>query len=132
MADEAGIAASKTLAARLKVTIKEEKIAGVTVYSVMPANINPANKNRLFVHIHGGAYVLGNGQAGLFEAIIIAHRASIPVVSIDYRMPPEHPFPAAIEDVVAVWKSLIKNREPEVHGDGRNVDWRRSGPGSDP
>jgi len=113
MADERAIAAVKPLAARLKVTIEEEKIAGVTVYSVTPANINPANKNRLFVHTHGGAYVIGNGQAGLSEAIIIAHRAAIPVLSIDYRMPPEHPFPAAIEDVVTVWSSLIKDREPK-------------------
>jgi len=113
MADYPAITAVKPLAGRFKVTIEEKKIAGVTVYSVMPANIKAANTNRLFVHTHGGAYVLGSGQAGLFEAIIIAHRASIPVLSIDYRMPPEHPFPAAIEDVLAVWKSLIKAREPK-------------------
>jgi acetyl esterase/lipase len=110
-ADEAAIAAVKPLAERFKVTIKEEKIAGVTVRRVTPANINPANKNRLFVHTHGGAYVVNNGRAGLTEAILVAHRAAIPVLSIDYRMPPEHPFPAAVEDVVAVWKSLLKKRD---------------------
>lgn len=110
-ADERSIATAKTLAERLKVTIKEEKITGVTVYSVTPSNINPANKNRLFVHTHGGAYVLNGGRAGLTEAIIIAHRVKIPVLSIDYRMPPEHPFPAAVEDVVAVWKNLLKKRD---------------------
>jgi acetyl esterase/lipase len=110
-ADEAAVAAVKVLAERLKVTIKEETIAGVTVRRVTPANINPANKNRLFVHTHGGAYVVNNGRAGLFEAILVAHRANIPVLSIDYRMPPEHPFPAAVEDVVAVWKSLLKKRD---------------------
>jgi monoterpene epsilon-lactone hydrolase len=110
-ADEAAVAAAEALAERLKVTIEEEKIAGVTVYSVTPANINPANKNRLFVHTHGGAYVVNNGRAGLFEAILVAHRANIPVLSIDYRMPPEHPAPAAVEDVVAVWKSLLKKRD---------------------
>ncbi|MDB4444257.1 alpha/beta hydrolase [bacterium] len=110
-ADEAAIAAVEPLAERLKVTIEEEKIAGVTVRRVTPANINPANKNRLFVHTHGGAYVVNNGRAGLTEAILVAHRAAIPVLSIDYRMPPEHPFPAAVEDVVAVWKSLLKRRD---------------------
>ena len=107
------IAAGEALAERLKVTIKEEKIAGVTAYRVTPANINPVNKNRLFVHAHGGAYTFNAGRAGLTEAILIADRAGIPVVSVDYRMPPEHPFPAAIDDVVAVWSSLIKDRDPK-------------------
>ena len=94
----------------LKVTIKEEQIAGVTIRTVTPVDIDPANENRLFVHTHGGAYVIGAGRAGLREAILIAHLAKIPVLSIDYRMPPEHPFPAAVEDVVAVWRSLLSDR----------------------
>ena len=110
-ADEAAAAAVEPLAERLKVTIEEEKIAGVTVRRVTPENINPANKNRLLVHTHGGAYVVNNGRAGLTEAILVAHRAAIPVLSIDYRMPPEHPFAAAVEDVVAVWKNLLEKRD---------------------
>lgn len=110
-ADKAAIAVAAALSEKLNVTIREEMYAGVTVYSVTPANINPANRNRLFVHTHGGAYVANNGRAGLIEAILIADRVTIPVLSIDYRMPPEHPFPAAIDDVVAVWKSLLKKRD---------------------
>ncbi len=102
------IAAAKALAKRMKTKIKEEKIAGVTVFKVIPKNINPKNKNRLFVHAHGGAYVFNGGKAGLIEAILIANRTEIPVISIDYRMPPKHPFPAALEDVVLVWKGLLK------------------------
>jgi acetyl esterase/lipase len=101
---------AEALAERWSVTIKEDKIAGVTVRTVTPADIDPANENRLFVHVHGGAYVLNGGSAGLPEAILIANRAKIPVMSIDYRMPPEHPFPAAVDDVVAVWKSLLRDR----------------------
>ncbi len=98
---------AEALAERWPVTITEDEIAGVIVRTVTPAAIDPANQNRLFVHVHGGAYVLNAGRAGLTEAIVIAHWAKIPVVSIDYRMPPEHPFPAAVEDVVAVWKSRL-------------------------
>jgi acetyl esterase/lipase len=101
---------TEALTERLSVTIKKSEIAGVTVRTVTPVHIDPANESRLFVHVHGGAYVLNAGRAGLGEAIVIAHWAKIPVVSIDYRMPPEHPFPAAIDDVVGVWRSLLDDR----------------------
>ena len=110
-ADAGNAQSAEALTERWKVTIKEEKVAGVAVRTVTPAAIDPANRDRLFVHVHGGAYVLGAGRAGLPEAILIAHRAKIRVLSIDYRMPPEHPFPAAVDDVVAVWKSLLKDRD---------------------
>ncbi len=75
-----------------------------------PAKVDPSNAKRLFVHLHGGAYVLGGGVAGTSEAIVIARYAEMPVMSIDYRMPPAHPFPAAVDDVVAVWRGLLKDR----------------------
>ncbi len=110
VADTDGAQGTKALAERWSVTVTEEEIAGVAVRTVTPAEIDPANKDRLFVHTHGGAYVTGAGLAGAAEAVIVAHAAKIPVVSIDYRMPPKHPFPAAIADVVAVWSRLLKDR----------------------
>jgi acetyl esterase/lipase len=105
-----GAEATEAMAADLGVTVTEEEIAGVTVYLLTPAEVDPANTNRLFVHTHGGGYVFGSGLSGAMEAVLIAHRARIAVVSIDYRMPPAHPFPAAVDDVVAVWRSLIAER----------------------
>ncbi len=67
-----------------------------------------------FVHIHGGAYVLNAGLAGQTEAIMIAARVGIPVISIDDCMLPDHPFPAALEDVAAVWQALVKEHDPET------------------
>ena len=100
----------EVLAERWSVTIKESEIAGVTVRTVTPDTVDPANTSRLFVHTHGGAYVTGRGIGGADEAVQIAHYAGISVISIDYRMPPEHPFPAAVDDVVAVWRSLLSER----------------------
>jgi len=101
---------AQSLAERWSVNIAEDEISGVTVRTLTPTDIDPANANRLFVHLHGGAYVLNGGMAGVAEAILIAHRARIQVLSIDYRQPPQHPFPAAIDDVVAVWKYLLEHR----------------------
>lgn len=99
---------------RLNITVKEETITGVTVRYVTPPSIEPRNENRLFIHTHGGAYVLGGGYTGIAEALYLAHYLKMPVVSIDYRMPPSHPFPAAVDDVLTVYKELIKQHDPKT------------------
>jgi acetyl esterase/lipase len=65
------------------------------------------------MHVHGGAYVAFGGMAATTEAILIAHYAGIETVSVDYRMPPDAPFPAAVDDSVAVWKELSKSHHPK-------------------
>jgi acetyl esterase/lipase len=101
------------LAEAMGVRMTPGEIAGVRVYRLVPKKVAAAHEGHLFVHVHGGAYVFNAGLAGQIEAIVLAARAGIPVISIDYRMPPDHPFPAALEDVTAVWKALLKERAPE-------------------
>ncbi|MEM7503887.1 MAG: alpha/beta hydrolase [Pseudomonadota bacterium] len=88
------------------VTLEEDSMAGVRVYRLAPATVAAKHEGRVFLYLHGGAYVYGNGLAGVFEAILIAARVQIPVTSVDYRMPPDHPFPAAVDDAVAVYEAL--------------------------
>ena len=104
--------AALTLAEALKVTINNEKIAGVNVHRLTPKEISEEHRNHLFIYVHGGAWILNEGYAGTVEAIIIAQRLKIEVISIDYRMIPQYPAPAATDDVVAVWKELIKVNSP--------------------
>lgn len=85
-------------------------VDGVNIYQVTPNEINPAHEDHRFLFVHGGAYVIGGGEAGLLEAFLIASRAKIKVISIDYRMPPDHPFPAAVEDVVTIYRHVLENR----------------------
>lgn len=98
------------LAQRWSVAIVEDEVGGVTVYRVTPERMDPSGAKRLFVHVHGGAYVFGGGPGAAFEAAVIAYHAGIPALSIDYRMPPEDPFPAAVDDVAAVWQALLTER----------------------
>lgn len=100
------------LAAELDVTIEKAEIAGVTVYWVTPPVIAPQNEDRLFVHTHGGGFSIGYGDAAPFEAVSIAHYAQMRAVSIDYRTIPLHPFPAALDDVLAVYQELLKEYDP--------------------
>lgn len=100
------------LAARFHVTVQPGAIAGVHVYHVTPAQIPDRNKGRLMMHVHGGGYVSFRGMAATSEAILLAQHTGIETVSVDYRMPPDAAFPAALDDSVAVWKALIKNHNP--------------------
>ena len=102
------------LAQLLKVEIEEDTIAGVKVHRVTPAEIDKKHQQHLFLYIHGGAWVFNGGMAGTAEAVTIAARLQIPVISIDYRMPPAHPAPAATDDVASVWKALIDDTPPAL------------------
>jgi monoterpene epsilon-lactone hydrolase len=70
------------------------------------------NSLKVFLFIHGGAWFLNAGLSGTTEAVLIAARMKIPVISIDYRRPPKYPAPAATDDVSAVWKELLKKTSP--------------------
>ncbi len=106
--EESGTEGAKTWAKRYGVHITEERIVRVRVYRLTPAFVTEKHKKQLFVYLHGGAYVFGRGMSGLSEGILIAARTGIPVLALDYRMPPDHPFPAAVEDSVRVYKNLLK------------------------
>ncbi len=93
-------------------TYEVKAIAGVRTYFVTPKKINDRFADRLFVHTHGGAFVFGGGDSALREAVWAADGLGVKVASIDYRKPPLHPFPAAIEDVVAVWQEVTKDQDP--------------------
>jgi monoterpene epsilon-lactone hydrolase len=97
---------------KLGVAVEETKIAGVHCFIVTPARISPANRARLLVHVHGGGYVFGPGEAALPEAIMMAGFGGFKVISVDYRMPPDFPYPAAMDDAMAVWKDLVETHDP--------------------
>lgn len=93
------------------------KLGGVTVDVVTPgAGIDPRNKDRVLINVHGGAFMWGSGSGALVEAIPIAGTMGIKVVTVDYRLAPEHRYPAASEDVTAVYRALLKQYRPEHIG----------------
>src|SRR5712691_6329883 len=85
---------------REKFGVKSEQvtIAGVNCYILTPDNIPEQNRNRLLVHVHGGGYVFAPAESATREAILMAGFGKFKVISIDYRMPPDFPYPAAMDD----------------------------------
>jgi epsilon-lactone hydrolase len=106
---KATIANLPALRERMKVSVEKTTIDGVRAFIVTPAELAPANRNRVLLHMHGGCYVLSPGEAALPEAVMMAGMGGYKVVSVDYRMPPEAYFPAALDDGVTVYKNLLKS-----------------------
>jgi len=104
------------MAERLHVKIEPGTIDGVKVYTLTPDSIPEGNRNRLGVHVHGGCYVLNQHLAALPEAILVAGFAHMKVIAVDYRMPPDAYFPAALDDAMTVYKSVLKTTEPKNVG----------------
>jgi acetyl esterase/lipase len=96
----------------LGVSVEPTVIDGVKAFIVTPSVIPPQNRNRLLVHVHGGGYVFGPGEAALPEAILMAGFGGFKVISVDYRMPPDFPYPAAMDDAMTVWKAAVKMADP--------------------
>jgi epsilon-lactone hydrolase len=93
--------------------VEKTTMVGVPVFVITPPEIAPNNRNRLLVHIHGGGFVLLPGEAGAGEGMMMAGYGKCRVVSIDYRMAPDFPFPAALDDVMAVWRVLQASYDPQ-------------------
>ena len=69
-----------------------------------------ANQDKVLLNLHGGGF---NSDSGSYtESIPIAGYSKIKVVAVLYRLAPEHPFPAAVDDSVAVYKELLKTYQP--------------------
>lgn len=112
LADAIAEGAAKTLPGlleRMNVKVEKTMIDGVRGYVVTPATIAPENRTRVLIHMHGGCYVLNPREAGLPEAVLIAGFGGFKVLSLDYRMPPEAYFPAALDDGMTVYKNTLKS-----------------------
>lgn len=101
---------------KMQVAVEPVQLASVKGFMVTPKQIRSENKNRILLHFHGGGYVLNPGEAGTDEAIMMAGYGQIKVVSIDYRMPPDFPFPAAIDDAITAYRELLKTYPAENIG----------------
>lgn len=86
-------------------------IAGVPVKYITPAVVDPDKKERILINVHGGGFQADWGSVA--ETIPIASLTHTKVVAILYRLSPENPFPAPVDDTIAVYKDLLKTHKPQ-------------------
>lgn len=95
-----------------KATMETIKIAGVVCYECVPTFEHDKN-GPVCIFVHGGAFVTGGEDFARATGARTATGLGLRTISVDYRMPPDHPFPAAPEDCVSVYKDLIKMVDPK-------------------
>lgn len=105
---------SQALAGAFPVDIRATKIAGVPVEEFTPETRGV--ERRILINLHGGAFFSGAVFVGRVESIPVTSLGKIKVISVDYRQGYEHKYPAASEDVVTVYRELLKEYPPENIG----------------
>ena len=83
---------------------------GVTVYVITPRDVDD---ERVYLDLHGGAFIVGGGELCQGTGVMTSRRMRMRVWSVDYRMPPDHPYPAAVDDCLAAYRALLEERHPE-------------------
>ena len=93
------------------VDVKDATIAGVPVRLITPSDIPADHADRVLINLHGGGFNSDSGS--LTESIPVAFLSKTRTVAVLYRLAPEHPFPAGLDDAVAVYKEQLKTHKPE-------------------
>jgi acetyl esterase/lipase len=88
------------------VTVTAATLGGVPTAEITVAGIEPRHT---VLYFHGGVYALGDAFAAADLAAQIGRRTAATVISVDYRLAPEHPYPAAVDDALAAYEALLDN-----------------------
>jgi acetyl esterase/lipase len=88
-----------------ELTVTAATLGGVPVAEITVAGIEPRH---VVLYFHGGVYVLGDAVQAADLASQVGRRTSARVISVGYRLAPEHPFPAAIDDALAAYEALLQ------------------------
>jgi epsilon-lactone hydrolase len=88
------------------VTVTAAALGGVRVAEITVDGIEPRH---VVLYFHGGVYAIGDAFLAADLASQIGRRTRARVISVDYRLAPEHPYPAAVDDALAAYEALLRN-----------------------
>ena len=86
-------------------TVTAATLGSVPVAEIIIAGVEPRH---VVLYFHGGVYVLGDAFQAVDLAAQVGRRTGARVFSVDYRLAPEHPFPAAVDDALAAYEALLQ------------------------
>jgi acetyl esterase/lipase len=88
------------------VTVTPAALGGVPTAEI---TIDGTEPRHVILYFHGGVYVLGDAVQAAGLAAQVGRRTRATVISVDYRLAPEHPYPAAVDDALAAYQALLDN-----------------------
>jgi epsilon-lactone hydrolase len=91
--------------------IGEIGLGGFPVYVLLPAGVSPEDR-RVYLDIHGGAWIQGGGEVCRATALRTSPMIGARVWAVDYRMPPDHPYPTPLDDCLTAYQALLAERDP--------------------
>jgi acetyl esterase/lipase len=94
------------------VSITPGDLGGIPVIFTDIADVEPRG---IIFHIHGGGFALGSAAGSVGLASSLARKTGMRAVSVDYRLAPEHPYPAALQDVTAAYRALLEQADRAGH-----------------
>ncbi|MCR5824290.1 MAG: alpha/beta hydrolase [Lachnospiraceae bacterium] len=103
--------AGRLVAPKGDIEVKQFTVSNVKCEAISPELAH--NPNYAVLYIHGGGYVTGKLNYARILASKLALATGFTTISVNYRLAPEHPYPAALEDTLAVWEHLVKKFPPE-------------------
>ena len=110
--DEFMVSMMAERAGRVAARVETITVDGVRVYEITPHGLD-ADDDRVYLEIHGGALIMGGGEACRAMGLIALAHAGARMWAVDYRMPPDHPYPASLDDCVAVYRALLRDHGAE-------------------
>ena len=96
---------------RYPMEVQSTKIAGVAVKVLTPSGIPASQRDWVLINLHGGGFNSDSGS--LTESVPVAYLSRTKTIAVLYRLAPENPFPAGLEDAVAVYREVLKTHRPQ-------------------
>jgi len=112
MMDE-NIAMGFGMRADVDAAVAKTQVGEVDVYRITPAGADASADAPVYYDIHGGALIAGGGDVCRIMGLSSAARVGLDTWAVDYRMPPDHPYPVPLDDCLTVYRALLDVKRPE-------------------
>ena len=111
--DDAVASSLNALTNSVQATVEDVRIAGVLCFTARPTTVRARGEDKVCLDLHGGGLYQGGGALARALTGLFADVRRIRTIGVDYRMPPDHPYPGGLDDCVAVYRALLDHTDPK-------------------